>query len=297
MKNGIGKYNKHYYTGNHLSSTQLVTDASGVAAQQVEYAPFGEVVNEYNSDWSSGQVPDFKFNGKELDEESGMYYFEARYQRPPVFISRDVMFEKKPWMSGYAYCSNSPTNRIDIDGRWDIKVTIVKGYGTAIVTDRHGNKVFRFQVRAEGAGGHDRMKENNDTPYGTYDIPDKGAWLPPSKNRGAYGPNYILIMIPESGEALESGRSLLRTHGGRQEKYDQKTGQWVPVDDPVLKKTLGCLRACDDDMKNLKNITDQLQANDKDEIPGKVIVSPFENKSEATPTKTEPINEKNEENL
>ncbi|MDR1793656.1 MAG: hypothetical protein LBR36_09530, partial [Bacteroidales bacterium] len=78
----------YYYTGNHLSSTQLVTDGTGVAVQQVEYAPFGEVVNEYNIDWSNGQVPDFKFNGKELDEENGMYYFEARYQSPPVFISR-----------------------------------------------------------------------------------------------------------------------------------------------------------------------------------------------------------------
>jgi RHS repeat-associated protein len=116
MKNGIGKYNKHYYTGNHLSSTQLVTDASGVAAQQVEYAPFGEVVNEYNIDWNSGQVPDFKFNGKELDEENGMYYFEARYQRPPVFISRDVMFEKYPMFSPYAYCANNPLKYIDPTG-------------------------------------------------------------------------------------------------------------------------------------------------------------------------------------
>jgi RHS repeat-associated protein len=117
MKNGIGKYNKHYYTGNHLSSTQLVTDGTGVAIQQVEYAPFGEVVNEYNIDWSSGQVPDFKFNGKELDEESGMYYFEARYQSPPVFISRDPLFEKYPTLSPYAYCANNPVNCIDPDGK------------------------------------------------------------------------------------------------------------------------------------------------------------------------------------
>ncbi|MDR1792788.1 MAG: hypothetical protein LBR36_05035, partial [Bacteroidales bacterium] len=101
----------YYYTGNHLSSTQLVTDGTGVAIQQVEYAPFGEVVNEYNIDWSNGQVPDFKFNAKELDEENGMYYFEARYHAPPSFISRDVLFEEKPWMSPYVYCSNSPLTR------------------------------------------------------------------------------------------------------------------------------------------------------------------------------------------
>jgi RHS repeat-associated protein len=117
MKYRIEKYTKHYYTGNHLSSTQLVTDGTGVAVQQVEYAPFGEVVNEYNIDWNSGQVPDFKFNGKELDEENGMYYFEARYQSPPVFISRDVMFEKYPMFSPYAYCYNNPLLFIDPTGK------------------------------------------------------------------------------------------------------------------------------------------------------------------------------------
>ncbi|MDR1792484.1 MAG: RHS repeat-associated core domain-containing protein [Bacteroidales bacterium] len=116
MKNGIGKYNKHYYTGNHLSSTQLVTDGTGEAVQQVEYALFGEVVNEYNIDWSNGQVPDFKFNAKELDEENGLYYFEARYQNPPVFISRDPLFEKYPTLSPYSYCANNPLKYIDPTG-------------------------------------------------------------------------------------------------------------------------------------------------------------------------------------
>ncbi|MDR1792231.1 MAG: hypothetical protein LBR36_02130 [Bacteroidales bacterium] len=116
MKDRIEEYTKHYHTGNHLSSTQLVTDGTGVAIQQVEYAPFGEVVNEYNIDWNSGQVPDFKFNGKELDEENGMYYFEARYQSTPVFISRDILFEEKPFMSPYSYCRNNPLNMVDPSG-------------------------------------------------------------------------------------------------------------------------------------------------------------------------------------
>jgi RHS repeat-associated protein len=116
MKYGIEEYNKHYYTGNHLSSTQLVTDGTGVAIQQVEYAPFGEVVNEYNIDWSNGQVPDFKFNGKKLDEENGMYYFEARYHAPPSFISRDPLFEKYPTLSPYSYCANNPLRYIDPTG-------------------------------------------------------------------------------------------------------------------------------------------------------------------------------------
>jgi RHS repeat-associated protein len=122
----------YYYTGNHLSSTQLVTDGTAVAVQQVEYAPFGEVVNEYNIDWSNGQVPDFKFNGKELDEENGMYYFEARYQSPPVFISRDPHYEKYPTFSPYTFCFNNPVNVIDPTGK-DGRITYTETEAGATV--------------------------------------------------------------------------------------------------------------------------------------------------------------------
>jgi RHS repeat-associated protein len=62
------------------------------------------------------------FNGKELDEENGMYYYSARYYAPPTFISRDPLFEAKPWMSCYAYCRNNPLKYIDPDGRdeWEV---------------------------------------------------------------------------------------------------------------------------------------------------------------------------------
>jgi RHS repeat-associated protein len=83
----------------------------------VLYAPFGEVITEYNAYWHNGLVPDYMFNAKELDEESGMYYYEARYYAPPSFISRDPLFEKKPFMSPYAYARNNPVIMIDPDGR------------------------------------------------------------------------------------------------------------------------------------------------------------------------------------
>jgi RHS repeat-associated protein len=61
------------------------------------------------------------FNAKELDEENGMYYYSARHYNPPTFISRDPLFEVRPWMSGYAYCSNNPVNRFDPTGLFDTK--------------------------------------------------------------------------------------------------------------------------------------------------------------------------------
>jgi RHS repeat-associated protein len=108
-----------FYHANHLGSTQMVTDINADVTQQVLYAPFGEVITEYNAYWHQGKMPDYMFNAKELDEENGMYYYEARYYNPPTFISRDPLFEAKPWMNPYAYCSNSPIMRVDPSGLFD----------------------------------------------------------------------------------------------------------------------------------------------------------------------------------
>ena len=81
----------------------------------------------------------FACNAKELDEESGMYYFEARYYAPPIFISPDPLFEKYPWMSMYAYCGNNPVSRIDPTGMTWYEVN-ENGYITPIM-DKETGKV------------------------------------------------------------------------------------------------------------------------------------------------------------
>ena len=105
-----------YYHPNHLGSTCYVTDENATVQQGFLYAPFGEITNEYNSSFGSSVLPKYSFNAKELDEETGMYYYEARYMAPPVFISRDPLFEKYPTFSPYAYCANNPVKYIDPDG-------------------------------------------------------------------------------------------------------------------------------------------------------------------------------------
>ena len=101
---------------NHLGSTAYVTDQNQNITQGFLYAPFGEITTEYAPLWQNGTLPKYAFNAKELDEETGMYYYEARYYKPPVFTSRDPMFEKYFWMTPYAYCANNPVKYVDPDG-------------------------------------------------------------------------------------------------------------------------------------------------------------------------------------
>jgi RHS repeat-associated protein len=61
----------------------------------------------------------YKFNGKELDEETGLYYYGARYYDPRISIwySVDPLAEKHPDYSAYTYCANNPVVLVDPDGR------------------------------------------------------------------------------------------------------------------------------------------------------------------------------------
>ena len=107
----------YYYHPNHLGSTSFVTDQNQTITQGFLYAPFGEITTEYNINFGNNVIPKYSFNAKELDEETGMYYYEARYYAPPTFTSRDPLFEKYFWMTPYAYCANNPVKYVDPDGR------------------------------------------------------------------------------------------------------------------------------------------------------------------------------------
>ena len=280
-----------YTVADHLGSVRVVKDGSGVIRQRFDYYPYGTVSYVWtNSSTTDSSEKRYRFGGKEIAGSSltdlagtgaapGASYldFGARLYSPrtATWLSPDPLMEKYYGISPFVYCASNPVNRIDIMGEWDVTVHLYKdrseyGYGIATVTDRKGNKVFSFVVRAEGVKGHNRMNAGADTPLGTYDIPNNYPWIS-GGNRESYGPNPRLNMEGESGEIVDSGRSLIRMHGGRQE-YKTKDGKYIGYDNPVLKKTEGCIRAYDRDMLQCKTITDFLQIIDAEEQPGHIYV-------------------------
>jgi RHS repeat-associated protein len=112
---------QYYYHSDHLGSTSLITDLDGNVVQHVEYVPFGEVfIEERNNKWNTPYL----FNAKELDEETGLYYYGTRYYdaRLSLLLGADPMQEKYPDVSTYAYCVQNPVKFIDPDGReaWEV---------------------------------------------------------------------------------------------------------------------------------------------------------------------------------
>ena len=72
-----------FYHPDHLGSSSFITNLEGEVVQHIEYVPFGEVfIEERNSVWNTPYL----FNAKEFDEETGMYYYGARYYNPQLSV-------------------------------------------------------------------------------------------------------------------------------------------------------------------------------------------------------------------
>ena len=66
------------------------------------YLPYGELLVDKHS--SSEELP-YKFNGKQVDEETGLYYYDARYLNPmtSLWYGVDPLTGKYQFI-GYVYC-------------------------------------------------------------------------------------------------------------------------------------------------------------------------------------------------
>jgi RHS repeat-associated protein len=141
-----GEYEKmqFYYHSDHLGSSSYITNLDGEVSQHVEYVPFGEVfIEERNNTWNTPYL----FNAKEFDEETGMYYYGARYYEPrlSLWMSVDPMQEKYPDINSYCYTYNNPINLTDPTGMdW--------------VEGKDGDITWRKEVNAENySNQHDAV--------------------------------------------------------------------------------------------------------------------------------------------
>ena len=105
-----------YYHPDHLGSSSYITNLDGEVVQHIEYVPFGEVfIEERNNIWNTPYL----FNAKEFDEETGLYYYGARYYEPrlSLWISADQLAEEACDISSYVYCNQNPIIMVDPDGK------------------------------------------------------------------------------------------------------------------------------------------------------------------------------------
>ncbi|MBO4370379.1 MAG: hypothetical protein J5808_03335 [Paludibacteraceae bacterium] len=117
--------NDHFYFhSDHLGSTSYLTDHDGNVSQFVCYTPYGEtLVDEHLTDIDSilhngTYRTRYLFNGKEMDSETGLYYYGARYYEPKhaFWYGVDPLTEKYPFNSAFVYCNGNPIRFADPTG-------------------------------------------------------------------------------------------------------------------------------------------------------------------------------------
>ena len=153
-----------FYHSDHLGSTSYITDDKGNITQYTAYLPYGELLVDEHS--SSEDLP-YKFNGKELDEETGLYYYGARYMQPvaSVWYGVDPLMEKYPHASPYVYCANNPIKFIDPDGR---KIYVPQKYQPAVLEMINSFSKTQYKIDEKGfmyADGSIAKNEKGSTHY------------------------------------------------------------------------------------------------------------------------------------
>ena len=105
-----------YFHKDHLGSSTVMTNASGLSVETSEYLPYGR-----NRDQSGTSVSDYKFTDQELDTSTGLYNYDARLYDPVVgrFISADSIVPdiyNPQDLNRYSYVRDNPLLYIDPDG-------------------------------------------------------------------------------------------------------------------------------------------------------------------------------------
>ncbi|HEX4877785.1 MAG TPA: RHS repeat-associated core domain-containing protein, partial [Chitinophagaceae bacterium] len=159
-----------YQYGNHLGSATLETDKDGVVISYEEYHPFGTSAYRSNKNNTDISLKRYRFSGKEKDDETGFYYFGARYYAP--WIARWISCDPAGFVRGFnlfRYCSNNPVCYFDPDGMQD------RGVQWIVPRDVDTETEFQTWATAQGITYSGTPTYNSTTHVWSVDSWSRGA--------------------------------------------------------------------------------------------------------------------------
>ena len=228
IPNDTTKEETFFYHSDHLGSTSYITDDKANITQYDAYLPYGELLVDEHS--SSEDLP-YKFNGKQFDDETGLYYYGARYMNPitSLWYGVDPKKELSDFFGCYLYCNENPVTLIDkfgekaeknnpkktptyyvFESRWPNVYKTHKKYlgnGTTKILTYDSNPDNRRERRRESLRGYSvRPGFNRDEfPYATTQEGGKGAAVnyvpsPETKSHGGSLGSFIKENKLKSGD-------------------------------------------------------------------------------------------------
>ncbi|MCX6158453.1 MAG: RHS repeat-associated core domain-containing protein, partial [Ignavibacteriae bacterium] len=104
---------KYFYLKDHLGSIRAVINQNNVLVEAQDYDPWGHIARSWDS-----TSTDYKFTGKERDQESNYDYFGARYYDARIgrWGGIEPLLEKYFSYSPYQYGLLNPMRLVDANG-------------------------------------------------------------------------------------------------------------------------------------------------------------------------------------
>ena len=111
-----------YYLGDANFNITTLVSTAGDAVERYVYSPYG-VLTIYDATWAnvrsaSSYANAYTYTGRQLDTETGLYYYRARLLHAQLgrFVSRDPIGYDGGETSAYLYIHGAPLTRTDAGG-------------------------------------------------------------------------------------------------------------------------------------------------------------------------------------
>ena len=115
----------YLYVYNATGDVVGIVDDTLTMVVEYTYSPWGEILSTTGDKADTiGVINPFRYRGYYYDEETGLYYLNARYYDPETgrFISMDREIsgigDSIQGYNSFSYCFNDPINMIDSTGSW-----------------------------------------------------------------------------------------------------------------------------------------------------------------------------------
>jgi RHS repeat-associated protein len=142
-----------WYHPDYLGNVDLITERDGNTHEFFMYNPWGEEMHQWNAN-TYGFTSPYRFNSKELDPETGLAYYGARYYQNKigVWLSVDPKAEAFPNVSSYSFNMNNPIMFIDPGGDSTFVVNLGNNkYKVVGVEVKSGNRgVYEVCINEDG---------------------------------------------------------------------------------------------------------------------------------------------------
>jgi RHS repeat-associated protein len=264
----------YYLHGDHLGTATYVTNEYAEPTQFFLNLPFGETMVEQQE--PTAYVNPYKFNAKELDSETGLYYYGARYYNPrlSIWYGVDPLAVYNPVMETQFYGDGQHNGGVFYLG--NLNPYIYTYQNPIMYIDPNGKQskswVINWVPNQSGSFGIYRLAKSDATRRG------ENHWN--IYAHGIKGGGFQVLYENGSGNDMYSARQMIKAMSSVSKTFKEKlkAGEEISIkffvcNEKTSKKDEGLIKTITEMTSLYPNITAEVST-------GLVVVSYDENSAE-----------------